>query len=80
MDGLAEWHHRGTGGFQLFEDASKAGNGALTLIVKDIEGEHSRLTGSEFETTRIEAADTTRLLQLRDPDNNLVILAAPLRM
>lgn len=77
MKGLAEWHQQ-SAGFQLFENASNAGHGTLTLIVSNLGGEQSRLRGQGLGTPEIEPADTVRLLQLRDPDNNLVVLAEPL--
>lgn len=77
MDGLAEWHHKDDAGFQLFEDISAAGKGTLTLIVRDLEGEHARLANCGLNPPEIEPADTTSLVQLRDPDKNLVVLAQP---
>lgn len=77
MHGLAEWHHQEQAGLQLFEDKSKAGNGTLTLIVRDLKGEHSRLQHSGLAPPDIEPADTTSLIRLRDPDDNLVVLAQP---
>jgi len=77
MDGLAEWHHEDKAGLQVFENASSAGSGTLTLIVNDLRNEHSRLVDAGLEPSAIEPADTTSLVQLRDPDRNLVVLAQP---
>ena len=77
MDGLAEWHHRDAAGFQLFENEGNAGKGTLTLIASELRAEHSRLQGSGLEPGDIEPADTTSLVRLRDPDDNLVVLAQP---
>lgn len=79
MRGLAEWHHAGAAGFQLFEDASKAGGGTMTFIVTNLDAERARLTGDGLEAPGIEPADASRLLQLRDPDGNRVVLAEPAR-
>lgn len=77
MQGLAEWHHRDSSGFQLFENASNAGRGTMTLIVADLRDEHSRLSNNGLSPPPIEPADTTSLVRLRDPDDNLVVLAQP---
>jgi hypothetical protein len=80
MAGLAEWHHRDDAGFQLFEDRANAGRGTMTLIVSSLREEHARLAKAGFAPGDIEAADTTSLVRLRDPDNNLVVLAQPGRV
>jgi len=77
MAGLAEWHHQQSAGFQLYEERANAGRGTLTLIVKDLEGEHSRLVAAGLKPGEIEPADYTTIMRLRDPDENLVVLAQP---
>ena len=77
MAGLAEWHHRGAAGLQLFENSEHAGHGTLTLIVADLRAEHARLERVELNPSPIEAATTTRLVRMNDPDGNLVVLAQP---
>ncbi len=77
MSGLVEWHHGTQAGFQLFEDAEHAGKGTLTLMVDDITGERERLMAGGIQANRIEAADYTTIMRLRDPDGNLVVLAQP---
>lgn len=77
MPGLCEWHFGDTAGFQLYEDAAKAGHGTLTLIVADIEAERKRLAGAGFEVGDLEEADYTVITRLSDPDGNLVVLAHP---
>jgi predicted enzyme related to lactoylglutathione lyase len=77
MAGLAEWHHKQSAGFQLFQDRKNAGKGTLTLIVNDIESEQARLTGAGLKPGEIEPADYTTIARLRDPDGNLVVLAQP---
>lgn len=77
MDGLAEWHHGDHAGLQVFEDASNAGRGTLTLIVSDLRNEHSRLSDAGLAPSAIQPVDTGSLVQLRDPDRNLVVLAQP---
>jgi hypothetical protein len=49
----------------------------MTLIVSDLSGEHARLKAAGLAPSDIEPADTTSLVMLRDPDNNLVVFAQP---
>lgn len=80
MDGLAEWHHDDNAGLQVFKDSRNAGRGTLTLIVSDLRNEYSRLVAVGLEPSAIEPADTTSIVCLRDPDQNLVVLAQPGRV
>ncbi|WP_368649617.1 VOC family protein [Brucella intermedia] len=77
MQGLAEWHHGPSAGFQLYQNPTDAGHGALTLIVGDVRAEHARLSFDGIRPGNIEAADYMMILRLRDPDRNLVVLAQP---
>ena len=75
MEGLAEWHHDETAGFQLFQNAEHAGHGTLTLIVNELEGDRERLDAAGLSPGDVEAASYVKLIRLRDPDRNLVVLA-----
>ena len=77
MAGLSEWHHQNAAGLQLFENADDAGHGTLTVIVSDLKAEHSRIEALGLKPGPIEAAMTTSLVRLTDPDGNLVVLAQP---
>ncbi len=77
MQGLVEWHHRDDAGLQLLENPETAGTGTLTLIVRDIQREHQRLTNSGLRPSEIRPADAASLIQLNDPNGNLVVLAQP---
>lgn len=77
MNGLAEWHHGGNAGLQLFENAQHAGRGTLTLIVEGLSGERERLEKAGLEPGEIEPATSARLVRLHDPDGNLVVMAEP---
>jgi catechol 2,3-dioxygenase-like lactoylglutathione lyase family enzyme len=77
MDGLAEWHHLDSAGFQLFANPKDAGHGTLTLLVDGLRDEHSRLEAAGLAPGDIEPATSTSLVRLRDPDGNLVVLAQP---
>ena len=75
MDGLAEWHHGGTAGLQLYREPSKAGTGTLTLIVDEIRAARERL--ADLAPGEVEEADYTSIVRMRDPDGNLIVLAQP---
>ena len=77
MDGLAEWHYGDSAGLQLFENPKDAGHGTLTLIVEGLHGEHKRLERAGLAPGTLESATSTSLIRLRDPDNNLVVIAQP---
>ena len=77
MPGLSEWHHQKAAGLQLFENSKNAGHGTLTVIVSNLKAEHSRIDALGLKPGPIEAATTTSLVRLHDPDGNLVVLAQP---
>ena len=77
MAGLAEWHHRGAAGLQLFKNSEHAGHGTLTLIVSDLHAEHERLNLAGLAPGPIEPATSTSLVRMKDPDGNLIVLAQP---
>jgi len=75
MKGLAEWHQNDQAGFQLHLDASNAGHGTLTVGVAGLEAERKRLFGEGLSPGEIEKADYVDIVRMRDPDQNLVVLA-----
>ena len=77
MAGLAEWHHRGAAGLQLFENSEHAGHGTLTLIVTDLRAEHARIESAGLNPGPIEPTTSANLMQMNDPDGNLIVLAQP---
>jgi hypothetical protein len=77
MTGLVEWHHGESSGFQLFKNPADAGHGTLTLIVDGLKDEKVRLETAKLTVGEIESADYVSLIRLRDPDDNLVVMAQP---
>jgi hypothetical protein len=77
MQHLCEWHHGGSAGMQLFENASAAGKSTLTLIVSGLRDEYHRLDSRGLHPSPIESGDQVSLIRLHDPDGNLVVLAQP---
>ncbi|MFM7348634.1 MAG: VOC family protein [Erythrobacter sp.] len=75
MDGLAEWHHEAHAGFQLYRNPPDAGRATMTLIVADLEAEHTRLDKAGVEVGEIMSGEYVRYLQVADPDGNRVVLA-----
>ena len=74
---LAEWHHRGTAGLQLFENTEHAGHGTLTLIVSDLLAESKQLDLAGLVLGPVEPATSVRLMRMNDPDGNLTVLVQP---
>lgn len=77
MDGLLEWLHGEQAGLQLFRAPERAGAGTLTLIVTDIHGERARLDEAALRPGAVEEGDHVVICRMRDPDDNLVVLAQP---
>ncbi|KFB11423.1 VOC family protein [Nitratireductor basaltis] len=77
MDGLKEWHHGADAGFQLVSNSEHAGHGSMTLIVRDLAGEHERLVKAGLSVGEIVEGDFASFAQLEDPDGNMVVLAEP---
>lgn len=76
LPGLAEWRFSDSSAFQLFVDAEHAGHSTLTLHAMPLEDERQRLVAAGLEPGLIEEAETRRLMQLKDPDNNLVVFTS----
>ena len=76
MEGLAEWHQNNQAGFQLFQDPKNAGHATMTLGVSDLDSQHSRLAELKLQPGPIEEADYVNIVRIRDPDQNLIVLAA----
>ena len=76
MAGLVEWHFTGSAEVQLFEAREHAGHNTLTLGVLPLEPERQRLANAGLNPGPIEDADHVFILRLRDPDQNLVVLAS----
>jgi hypothetical protein len=79
MAGLAEWHFTESAEMQLYEDSTNAGHGTLTLGVLPLEPERDRLERAGLKPGPVEEADNFFIVRLRDPDQNLVVLASAKR-
>ncbi len=76
MPDLVEWQFSDSAEVQLSEQKEHAGHSTLTLGVLPMEPERRRLLEAGLEPGPIEQADDYFIMQLRDPDQNLVVLAS----
>ncbi len=79
MPGLAEWQFSDSAEVQLYEDKAHAGHSALTLGVLPLEPERARLDAAGLAPGPIEEADDFFIMRMRDPDDNLIVLASAKR-
>jgi hypothetical protein len=75
MEGLVEWHQNNQAAFQLFQDPKNAGRATMTLGVSDLNSERSRLAELKLQPGPVEEANYVSIVRLRDPDQNLIVLA-----
>jgi catechol 2,3-dioxygenase-like lactoylglutathione lyase family enzyme len=75
MDGLAEWRFPAGGWVQVFADAERAGKGALTLVVADIEACRRELAAKGVAIESSGDGATTRFTVITDPDGNRIVFA-----
>lgn len=76
MPKLAEWQFSDSAEVQLYEDKAHAGASTLTVGVLPIEPERKRLEAAGLTPGPIEETGDYFLVRLRDPDQNLVVLAS----
>jgi hypothetical protein len=76
MPGLAEWQFTDSAEVQLYEQKEHAGHSTLTLGVLPLEPERKRLAEAGLAPGPIEEAKDFFIVRLRDPDQNLVVLAS----
>lgn len=74
--GQAEWQFTASAEVQLVEDPAHAGASTLTLGVMPLAPERARLAAAGLEPGPIEVVEDYFVLRLRDPDQNLVVLAS----
>jgi hypothetical protein len=79
MPRLAEWHLSDNAELQLYEAEEHAGHSTLTLGVLPLEPERNRLLAAGIECGPIEQAEHFYIMRMRDPDQNLVVLASARR-
>lgn len=75
MPGLAEWHLGDNFGVQVWVDADNAGHSTVILNETDLDGAAERVTAAGIHHDGPQAGGGARILQLTDPDGNLVVFA-----
>ncbi len=76
MPGLLEWRFSDSAEVQLFQEKEKAGASTLTLGVLPLQPERERLEAAGLHPGALEDGDKVFIVRLRDPDQNLVVLAS----
>ncbi|MBA8792482.1 catechol-2,3-dioxygenase [Friedmanniella endophytica] len=75
MDGLIEWHLGDTFGVQVFHDPDHAGHSAMVLDESDLDQLAARLIAVGIADDGPEQVTASRILVLRDPDGNRVVVS-----
>jgi predicted enzyme related to lactoylglutathione lyase len=76
MAEVYEWYF-GDGGLQLVDDARRAGQSMLTVIVPDLEASRAMLQSRQLALGPSSGGDFARIAQITDLDGNQVTLAQP---
>lgn len=74
MPGLIEWQFGEGFGMQVWSDPERAGRSTVVLEVTDIDGAAARASDLGFGHEGLQPGGDGRVLPLRDPDGNLVVL------
>ena len=77
MPGMAQWRRMGAAGIQLWEDASSAGKGRITIVVPAMDDERRRLEAAGLQLGGEASGNFGRVAQLQDPEGNQITLAEP---
>lgn len=78
MPGLLEWHLGQGFGVQVWADPERAGKSTVVLDVADLNADAARLLSLGISHHGPERGGGAHILQLEDPDGNLVVLAGSL--
>ena len=75
MPEVLEWKLAGGGGLQVYRLPERAGHGSLTLAVRDLDAEISKLEAMGADTSERPSSTRVRTVMVTDPDGNHVALA-----
>ena len=76
MPGSSEWHFNGGSKFQLHKAPELAGHSTLRIGVITLEDERRRLAEAGLKPGLIQDVQNLQLIELHDPDHNLVMLTS----
>ena len=79
MESLIQWRDIAGAGIQVFADRGKAGHGAMTLVVPNAARLKVALEAAGYACGEVHAGDFGRIVQVSDPDGNVVTFAEPPR-
>ena len=74
---LVQWRGYGAAGIQLFEDAGKAGQGRMTLVVPDMAEVERMLREQGLRLGEVQSGDFGKVAHIGDFDGNVVTFAEP---
>ncbi|WP_126976159.1 VOC family protein [Frigidibacter oleivorans] len=79
IPGMAQWRNMGGAGLQVWEEAERAGQAIMTIVVPDLATEKARLAAAGMELINEASGDFGAVAQLIDPEGNRINLAEPPR-
>lgn len=77
MPGLLEWHLGEGFGLQVWAEADRAGRSSVVLSESDLDAAAAHLSDVGIAHDGPQPGGGARILQLRDPDGNRVVLTGP---
>lgn len=75
---LAEWTFEGGGCLQVYQNPDRAGLGAVTLAVSDLDEQIVKLKQGGIEPGATMHSPTSQLVMIKDPDGNSIAFAQAL--
>lgn len=78
MPGLLEWHLGATFGVQVWAEPDRAGCSSIVLDESDLDAIAARLNDVGIINDGPQAATTSRILALTDPDGNRLVFTGSL--
>ena len=78
MPEVAEWKFEGGGWLQLYQNPDRAGMGAVTLAVSDLDQQMAALRKSGIEPGAPMRSPKVNVVMIKDPDGNSIAFAQAL--
>ena len=77
IPGMAQWRNMGAAGLQVWEDAERAGQSIITIVVPDLDREKTRLAAVNLVLINEARGEFGAVAQLFDPEGNRINLTEP---